>query len=287
MKQFRGWLLDIYAHPKHGKTCLWVIGEDGSRQCFFHTLPGVFYMSGLPSSLERAENFLYRRYASYVRVTAEHTQQTIHPHQHPILAVHSPNLLIQRRMFRSLEKQFPMLEYFNTDLMSSYKPFLGLLLPGSRILDAGCGSGRDSLFFKKLGYQVSAFDASEEMVSFASKFAGVKVHHLSFHEIEFSNEFEAIWANASLLHVPKNDLHDVITRLGNSLKLNGFFNFSFKYGKSDIFKNGRLYSYYNEKTFAELISPHSEFRLETLWVTNDVRPDREDEKWLDCILRKC
>ncbi|MCD4751707.1 MAG: hypothetical protein K8R40_01415 [Anaerolineaceae bacterium] len=116
MKQFRGWLLDIYTHPKHGKTCLWVIGEDGTRQCFFHTLPGIFYMSGLPSSLEHAENFLYDRFASYVRVTAEHTQQTIHPHQHPILAVHTPNLLIQRRVFRSLEKQFPMLEYFNTDL---------------------------------------------------------------------------------------------------------------------------------------------------------------------------
>ena len=174
----------------------------------------------------------------------------------------------------------------NLDMMSSYKPFLGLLLPGSRILDAGCGSGRDSLFFKKLGYQVSAFDASEEMVNFASNFAGIKVHHLSFNEIDFLNEFDAIWANASLLHVPKNDLHDVIARLGNSLTLNGIFYLSFKYGKSAIFKNGRLYSYYNEKTFAELISSHSEFQLETLWVTNDTRPDREDEKWLNCILRK-
>jgi len=175
----------------------------------------------------------------------------------------------------------------NLDMRSSFQPFLELLLPGSSILDAGCGSGRDSLFFKKLGYQVSAFDASEEMVNFASKFAGIKVHHLSFNEIEFSNEFEAIWANASLLHVPKNDLHDVITRLGNALTVSGIFYLSFKYGKSDIFKNGRLYSYYNEKIFTELISSHSEFRIETLWVTNDVRPDREDEKWLNCILRKC
>ena len=173
------------------------------------------------------------------------------------------------------------------DMLSFYKPFLELLPPGSNILDAGCGSGRDSLFFKKLGYQVSAFDASEEMAIYASKFAGVKVHHLSFNEIEFSNEFDAIWANASLLHVPKNDLHDVIVRLGHSLRVNGVFYLSFKYGKTDISKNGCLYSYYNEKTFIDLISSHSEFRIETLWVTNDVRPDREDEKWLSCILRKC
>lgn len=81
--------------------------------------------------------------------------------------------------------------------------FLRHVPPGCRILDAGCGVGRDALAFAGPGYAVVAFDASAEMVRLTrERVAGqAEVLHMRFEDVAWREEFDGIWACASLLHV--------------------------------------------------------------------------------------
>ncbi len=94
----------------------------------------------------------------------------------------------------------------HVDMRSLYVPFLAGLPVNARILDAGCGSGRDARAFQKQGYQVSAFDASEPLASRASQLLGFTVPVKRFDEVEEIERYDGIWACASLLHVPENQL---------------------------------------------------------------------------------
>lgn len=91
----------------------------------------------------------------------------------------------------------------NLDVDVLYKPFLQLLPPKARILDAGCGAGRDLKAFAEAGYVVLVMDASPQMVATAATFRQQKVIQKRFQEIAWVEEFDGIWACASLLHVPK------------------------------------------------------------------------------------
>jgi 2-polyprenyl-3-methyl-5-hydroxy-6-metoxy-1,4-benzoquinol methylase len=102
------------------------------------------------------------------------------------------------------------------DLEPLYQRFLRHVRPGGRILDAGCGPGRDALAFAERGHEVVAFDASAAMILLASERVGHRavVHLMRFQELNWQNEFDGIWACASLLHVPQTSLTGVATRLG-------------------------------------------------------------------------
>src|SRR5215469_8051738 len=86
---------------------------------------------------------------------------------------------------------------FTVDVSALYIPFLRDIPEGGAILDAGCGSGRDSLAFLSRGYRVVSIDASSEMVDAATKHTGQQTLLLSFNEIDFTDEFDGIWACGS------------------------------------------------------------------------------------------
>lgn len=119
------------------------------------------------------------------------------------------------------------------DMVEHYEKFLRTLPLNGFILDAGCGSGRDSLYFLKNGYQVDAFDASEELARLAGKLTGLSIKCMRFQDVTPRPIYDGIWANASLLHVPYEELHDVLTVLRQSLKQGGTLYCSFKYGMRD------------------------------------------------------
>ena len=102
---------------------------------------------------------------------------------------------------------------FSADMSRNRDRFLAYLHQGSAILDAGCGSGRDTLVFLSAGYQVDAFDASEEMCRIASQKTGILVRRQRFEKLEGQELYDGIWACASLLHVAAKDLPDVLVRL--------------------------------------------------------------------------
>ncbi len=167
-----------------------------------------------------------------------------------------------------------------------YTPFLGYMPPYASILDAGCGSGRDTLYFARRGYRVTAFDYSPNLVKLATKLTGQEVFQLAFQDLEYDNQFNGVWACSSLMHVPMNELNDVIFRLSRSMKINGLLYTSFKYGTGEQGRNGRLFVDFDEVTFDKLINPHPELTVDRYWQTSDLRPGREKEKWLNLFVRK-
>lgn len=169
----------------------------------------------------------------------------------------------------------------NADMSSHHEEFLSRLPENAHILDAGCGSGRDTLKFKSLGYEVTAIDGSEEMCRLASEYAGQEVLHMQFQDIDFNDEFDGIWASASLLHVPSAEIDMVLDKLKKSLKENGVFYASFKYGDFEGERNGR---YFNDLTEESVIDLFSDFEVIKTWITSDSRPGREDEKWVNILV---
>ena len=160
--------------------------------------------------------------------------------------------------------------------------FLKYLKPDAAILDAGCGSGRDSVAFKQLGYHVTAMDASPKICREAEKVLGQKVICKTFEELDDENVYDGIWACASLLHVPKERMGEVLHRLKRALKDGGILYASFKYGEEEKVVNGRLFSNYDEQSLRALMSENG-FDILELFVTRDVRTDRHGEKWVNVV----
>lgn len=99
------------------------------------------------------------------------------------------------------------------DMSSLYAPFLEALPLNGHILDAGCESGRDAHAFQQMGHRVSAFDACEELAGHASHLLGSHVPVRRFAEVDEVEQYDGIWACASLLHVPELQLPDAFERL--------------------------------------------------------------------------
>jgi len=121
--------------------------------------------------------------------------------------------------------------------------FLARLVPGASILELGCGAGGDTAEMLARGFNVRPTDGSPEMAAVASKHLGRTVETLLFHELEEVEAYDAVWANACLLHVPRPELSDVLARIWRALKPSGYFYASYKEGDGD----GRdtLNRYYN------------------------------------------
>lgn len=121
--------------------------------------------------------------------------------------------------------------------------FLELLSPGAKILELGCGAGGDTAEMLARGFDVRATDGSPELAEIAAKRLGRPVETLLFGDIKDVEAYEAVWANACLLHVPREQLADVLMLIWRALKPGGYFYASFKEGDAD----GRdsLNRYYN------------------------------------------
>ena len=174
---------------------------------------------------------------------------------------------------------------FEVDMESLYQPFLVELQEGARILDVGCGPGRDTLAFKNKGYQVDAIDYSEELVKKATQLTGIPVRLQSFYEIDADQAYDGIWACASLLHCERTRLKEVIGKLLSALKPNGMLYMSFKYGNGDRQKDGRQFTDLDEVQAKALLGQFDRVQQIQQWITIDQRPERQ-EKWLNLIWKK-
>ena len=164
--------------------------------------------------------------------------------------------------------------------------FIEKLHKGDYILDFGCGSGRDTRHFLDKGFKVDAIDGSEELCKLASDYTGIEVKHMLFQELNDTDKYDAIWACSSILHLPHNELRSVLQKMVKALKNNGIIYTSFKYGTHEGIRNGRFFSDFTKESFDEFIRDMDQMQVVEHWLTCDVRPDREDEKWLNLLLKK-
>ena len=99
--------------------------------------------------------------------------------------------------------------------------FLQLLPSKGKILDFGCGSGRDTKYFLEHGYKVDATDGSIELCKLASKYTGINVKHMLFQELAEVEKYDGIWACASILHVKRTELPEILQKMYTATKKNG------------------------------------------------------------------
>ena len=190
------------------------------------------------------------------------------------------------------------LTYYNTNTSSfvestqlvqmteAWSRFTAKLPASSIILDFGCGSGRDTKYFLEHGYQVEAIDGSEELCKVASAYTGITVKKQLFTELSEVQKYDAIWACSSVLHATSDELVIIMRKIWTALKDNGFIYTSFKYGTFEGERNGRYFTDMTEESLSALLNKTTGFIIEEQWITSDVRPGREEEKWLNVILRK-
>ncbi len=165
-----------------------------------------------------------------------------------------------------------------------YDHFLPLLPLNARIVDGGCGSGRDLLYFKKNGYQVEGFDSSEEMVKAARLHSTAPVRHLCFEEIDYCNEIDGFWACASLLHLPRKKLPQIFQQIYKSLKINGILCCSFKNREDDYQTEQGVFTCFTPKELAAFVEKHTSFSTIEIFTSEDVT--RKGESWTNGVFQK-
>jgi SAM-dependent methyltransferase len=138
-------------------------------------------------------------------------------------------------------------DYWLTPSARRLGDFLAVLPTEAEILELGCGNGRDSGFMLERGYRVTPTDGTAELATVASRRLGVEVPVLRFEQIDHAEAFDGIWAHACLLHVPRADLPDILTRIHRALRPGGLFYASYKGGVAEGHdKFGRYYNYPSE-----------------------------------------
>jgi len=173
----------------------------------------------------------------------------------------------------------------SVDMHDAQMRFLRMLPPHAYILDFGCGSGRDAKAFLDQGYQVDAVDGSPELCCMASELIGKPVKQMLFDDLSVSNQYDGIWACASILHLPRRDLVDVLPKISNALKTGGVLYASFKYGSYEGMRDGRYFTDFTEESMGNLMDEVPSLLIVDTWITNDVRPERE-ERWINTLARR-
>ena len=179
------------------------------------------------------------------------------------------------------------LEYIDNtkdcNMFHLYFDFEKHLKPGDKILDVGFGSGRDSLYFSKK-YLVTSIDPEITFCEHAKSIGLKNVKNIKAQEINFENEFNGIWACASLLHIPSEELPLVFKKCFDALKINGVLYASFKMSDFEGMRNGRYFTDLTVEKFLTLIK-ETEFKIDKISFTDDVRKERTD-KWINVYLVK-
>ncbi|MDV4146216.1 class I SAM-dependent methyltransferase [Shimia sp. FJ5] len=133
--------------------------------------------------------------------------------------------------------------------------FIADMPQAGHVLDLGCGPGHSAAEMARHGLNVTATDASAEMVSLAAAHPGVTAHQATFDEIAGHALYDGIWANFSLLHAPRDAMPRHLAAIVRALKPGGRFHIGVKTGtgsRRDAL--GRLYTYYTEDELTALLA---------------------------------
>jgi SAM-dependent methyltransferase len=139
---------------------------------------------------------------------------------------------------------------------TALKEFLLYLSGKKYILDAGCGIGLQAHYFLERGYNVTAFDASQAMALRCRRLTNLPVEVLSFQDMKYNEQFGAVWACRSLIHVPPQQTRMVFEKIYRALKPGGVFFALYYYRKDGLkgamsYRNDRYYNNINENDFRD------------------------------------
>ena len=155
-----------------------------------------------------------------------------------------------------------------------------------RILDMGCGPGRDLLDFRQRGHQPVGLDGTPRFVEMAREASGCEVWQQNFLELQLPEEyFDGIFANAVLFHIPSSELPRVLGQLQQTLKPGGVLFSSNPHGDNQEGWNGPRYCNFHDWSSWRaylLVAGFSE--LEHFYRPTGL--PREQQPWLASVWRK-
>lgn len=189
------------------------------------------------------------------------------------------------RYYNDHAKQF-IADTLQVDFTQLQEAFLATLPPHAHILDLGCGSGRDAKTFIEAGCRVTAVDGAPAICRLTEQYLKQPVICQTFQDYRPTDSFDGIWACASLLHLPYEDIITVMQTLSTALNCGGCFYASFKYGTASATRHERFFTDMTETRFAGVLAMLPSLRLKRQFITTDARPNRKDERWLNVFLIK-
>ncbi len=164
--------------------------------------------------------------------------------------------------------------------------FASMLTKKGKVLDAGCGCGRDSVYLKEDGFEVISMDLSKGMIQEAKK-RGVEVIKKDLLKIEDKEEFDGIWCMATLADMQKSEAKQVIKRFNESLKKEGIIYIAVKEGEGEktIIKEKynnipRFYAFYKKEELENLLKENN-FEILESTSSND-----EGTDWIEIFAKK-
>lgn len=156
----------------------------------------------------------------------------------------------------------------------------------AKILDFGCGPGRDLLWFKAHGHEPVGLDGSARFVEMAREASGCEVWHQSFLDLSLPpSRFDGVFANASLFHVPTQELPRVLVALHDTLAPRGVLFCSNPRGGDAEGWNGERYgAYHTYESWKALVEAAGFDEVEHYYRPKD-KP-REEQPWLATVWRR-
>ena len=164
--------------------------------------------------------------------------------------------------------------------------FLDRLPPGAKLLELGCGGGRDAARIRERGFLVDATDATPALVKRANEAFALAARVMAFHELDAEAAYAGVWAHASLLHCPRAALPDVLARIHRALLAQGWFFSSYKLGEGegrDLL--GRLHNF-PSADWLRAVYARAGFTIESHEIYAGKASDGTQRDWIDLIARK-
>ena len=158
--------------------------------------------------------------------------------------------------------------------------------PPFTIVDLGCGPGRDLKTFRELGHQAIGIDGSSSLADMATKYSGCEVWHQNFLELDFARvNLDGVFANASLFHVPRTVLPNVLRKIYTALKKGGVLFCSNPRGNNEErFTNGRYGCFYDLATWRDYLLSTGFIELDHYYRPSGL--PRASQPWLATLWRK-
>ena len=166
--------------------------------------------------------------------------------------------------------------------------FMNALPKGGRVLELGCGSGRDTQVLLRQGFDVEPTDGCAEIAAIAETELGRPVKVMRHDQLDAFDEFDGVWANATLLHVPRSGLAHVLTLIRRALKANGVHYANYKSGAQDGRDDrDRYYNYLSPEDMLKTYSASGPWRvLQTFAYESDKRYETSQASWVGLLAQK-